>query len=51
MINWRLAEDVVCPVDDMKKSDCSRPSFQRGIGGGGEGRETRVLGVGVWRPE
>ena|ERR1019366_1731206 len=34
MINWVLEvevpEDVACPVDDMKKSDCSRSFVQRG---------------------
>ena len=31
MIKWRLAEDVACPVEDMKKSDCS---FNEGSGDG-----------------
>ena len=38
MINRRLVEDVVCPVDDMKKSDYPRAFVQRG---GTEGRENK----------
>ena len=31
MINWKFeVEDVVCPVDDMKTTDCSRSFVQRG---------------------
>ena len=35
MIDWKLeVEDVACPVDDMKKSDCSRSFVQRPRGDG-----------------
>jgi hypothetical protein len=30
MINWKFeVEDVACPVDDMKTTDCSRSFVQR----------------------
>lgn len=36
MINWVLEmEDDASPVDDMKKLDCSRSFFQRGLRGDG----------------
>jgi hypothetical protein len=42
MISCKLeVEDVACPVDDMKKSDCSRSFVQRGWA---EGRENKASG-------
>ena len=42
MINWKFeVEDVACPVDDMKTTDCSRSFVQRRWG---EGRENKGSG-------
>ena len=42
MINWKFeVEDVVCPVDDMTTTDCSRSFVQRGWS---EGRENKGSG-------
>jgi hypothetical protein len=54
MINWKLdVEDIACPVDDMKKSDCSRSFVLRGWTEGREskGSEGKVHGADGARAE
>jgi hypothetical protein len=42
MINWKFeVDDVACPVDDMKTTDCSRSFVQRGWN---EGRQNKGSG-------